>query len=139
VAEATKNTPPKMTNERRITRRRLIAQAVKDGNTPDRVCAHFGVAISLVVRSCKEHDVQIPRRQPSPRYMGRTIEILARLCKPQPAETFATIASDLRIQRARVDQVFQEAKRLGFSLPRWGEATNGRTRAAKDAAPCQPK
>lgn len=124
-----------MTNDRRIKRRRLIAQAITDGNTPDRVCAHFGIAISLVVRSCKEHGVQIPRRTPSPRYMGRTIEILARLLRPQAAETFATIASDLRIQRARVDQVFKEAQRVGFKMVRWGPAPNGKARPSKEPTP----
>ncbi len=120
--------------EQRAQRRRLVADAIQGGNAPQAVCAHFGVAIYLVIRACKEHGVKMPpRRAPSKRYCGKTLHILARLLTPQPAETFATIARDLQIRRQRVDQVFREAIKVGFTMDRWQQPVKqGSTRTVKD-------
>lgn len=103
----------------RKVRRRQIAQDIADGMTVAGAMEKWDCAIYLVQRSLKEHGIKAPRKKPSPRLMGKTLQILARLLMPQHRETFGTIARDLRIARQRVDQVYREAMLVGFKMDKW--------------------
>ena len=134
-----------MSYEARKVRRRLIADdvaaAFKNGTELTAVedaMKKYGCAIYLVKRSLKEHGVPTPRRKPSPRFMGKTLRILARLLMPQLRETFTTIARDLRISVQRVSQVFNEAQEVGFKMHKWQAARPGVTRRPRTIGAVTP-
>lgn len=103
----------RMTHKERAARRHEIAYTVEAGVAPERVASEYTVSVTTVRAACQEHGIRCPRK-PSIRSVN-PMAVLAALLTGE--DRHSVIATALGVSTQRVQQLAQDARDAGITLP----------------------
>jgi transposase len=104
---------PAMTREELADRRKKIADAVREGKQIADICKKFGIGLTTVKNACREHNVEIDRKQVRSHEKQPGTEVLRIVAWLIQGYNSAEIAEDAGVTRQYVSQVKQRATEAG--------------------------